>query len=53
MNKITLAVITRRAIFRVKLTMEKVSETLVPSSLSSSKQVHSRRECQGMSFSYI
>ena len=52
LNKITLAVITRRAIFRVKLTMEKESKKLVPSSLGS-KEVHSQRECQGMSFSYI
>ena len=52
LNKITLAVITRRAIFRVKLTMEKESKKLVPSSLGS-KEVHSQRDCQGMSFSYI
>ena len=50
--KITLAVITRSAIFQVKLTMEKESKKLVPSSLGS-KEVHSQRECQGMSFSYI
>ena len=52
LNKITLAVITTRAIFRVKLNMEKESKQLVPSSLGS-KEVHSKWECQGMSFSYI